>query len=223
MLLDRLKERSWRTRLEGVLTSPAMQQLEEKLSSRDEVGAVVFPPREQMFSAFNSTPFDDVKVVILGQDPYHGPGQAMGLAFSVPDGVRLPPSLRNIFKEIEADIGAIELKGGDLSAWAEQGVFLLNATLSVEEGKAAAHANYGWSILTDEAIIKLSSEREHLVFMLWGNHAQQKRALIDADKHLVLTAVHPSPLSAYRGFFGCNHFSQANDWLIKKNIAPISW
>lgn len=176
-----------------------------------------------IFNAFNLCPFDKVKVVILGQDPYHEIGQAHGLAFSVPEGIALPPSLQNIYKEIESDLNIKVEKNGDLTRWAKQGVLLLNSTLTVEQHRAASHQNFGWEIFTDNVINILSKEKEHLVFILWGSFAIKKSSLIDKAKHLVLTSVHPSPLSAYRGFFGNRHFSKTNNYLSANNIEPINW
>ena len=185
----------------------------------------VFPAQDEIFRALQLTSFDHVKVVLLGQDPYHGAGQAHGLAFSVPDGVKTPPSLRNIFKEICADIyeGADRAMLTDLSRWANQGVLLLNATLTVAEGKAGSHQHLGWQTLTDQIVATLSAERQQLVFLLWGAHAQKKGILVDRDRHLVLETVHPSPLSAYRGFFGCRHFSRANAYLAAHGKKLITW
>ena len=185
----------------------------------------VFPAQDEIFRALQLTSFDHVKVVLLGQDPYHGAGQAHGLAFSVPDGVKTPPSLRNIFKEICADIyeGADRAMLTDLSRWANQGVLLLNATLTVAEGKAGSHQHLGWQTLTDQIVAMLSAERQQLVFLLWGAHAQKKGILVDRDRHLVLETVHPSPLSAYRGFFGCRHFSRTNAYLKQYANDPIIW
>ncbi|MEM7662500.1 MAG: uracil-DNA glycosylase [Pseudomonadota bacterium] len=223
VLKDAFQSDVWRAQLSAAMDAPSFDRLNEALKERQQSGAVVFPPAEQIFAAFNLTPFETVKVVILGQDPYHGADQAMGLSFSVPNGVRSPPSLKNIFKEIEADIGSLSLKNGDLTPWARQGVFLLNTSLTVEEGRPGSHAKLGWSPFTDAAVSALSAGRDHLVFMLWGAHAQKKQVLIDSQKHLVLSAAHPSPLSAYRGFFGCGHFSKANSWLEKQGVAPIVW
>lgn len=183
----------------------------------------VYPPAKYIFNAFDLCPFEKVKVVILGQDPYHEPGQAHGLSFSVPEGIPFPPSLQNIFKEIESDMGYAPLRNGNLERWAKQGVLLLNATLSVQAHQAGSHQNKGWETFTDAVIAQLSKEREHLVFLLWGSYAQRKGAVIDASKHLVLKSVHPSPLSAYRGFFGNHHFSQANAYLAQHGLSPIDW
>lgn len=183
----------------------------------------IFPAGSQIFNAFDQCPFDKVKVVIIGQDPYHGPGQAHGLCFSVNDGVPFPPSLLNIFKEIERDLSIPYPQSGNLTRWAQQGVLLLNATLTVEAHKAGSHQGKGWETFTDAAIRKLATEKQNIVFMLWGSYAQQKGAMIDASKHLVLKSVHPSPLSAYRGFIGCGHFSQANQFLEAKGLDKIHW
>jgi len=182
-----------------------------------------FPPAKLIFNAFDHTPFDKVKVVILGQDPYHNVGQAHGLSFSVNDGILQPPSLMNIFKEIETDLDIPRPISGNLTRWADQGVLLLNATLTVEAHKAGSHQKKGWEKFTDEAIKKLAAQRENVVFLLWGAYAQKKVEFIDESKHLVLKSVHPSPLSAHRGFFGCKHFSQTNEYLKSKNIEPIQW
>lgn len=183
----------------------------------------VYPPAKYIFNAFDLCPFDQVKVVILGQDPYHEPGQAHGLSFSVPEGIALPPSLQNIFKEIENDLGYAPMRHGNLERWAKQGVLLLNATLSVQAHQAGSHQNKGWEQFTDAVIAALSKEREHLVFILWGSYAQRKGAIIDSAKHLVLKSVHPSPLSAYRGFFGNHQFSQANQYLAQHGLSEIDW
>ena len=183
----------------------------------------IFPPGRQIFAAFNATPFNEVKVVILGQDPYHDVGQANGLCFSVNDGIQFPPSLRNIFQEIHNDIGSPIPQSGDLTRWAKQGVLLLNATLTVEAHKAASHQRQGWEQFTDEVISHLSNHRQNLVFILWGSYAISKRSLINPYKHLILTSVHPSPLSAYRGFFGNKHFSKANNYLVEHGKTPITW
>ncbi len=183
----------------------------------------IFPPAAKIFAAFDACPFDHVKVVILGQDPYHDVGQANGLCFSVEPGIPMPPSLINIFKEIKSDIGTEMPENGDLSRWAEQGVLLLNATLTVEAHKAASHQGKGWEEFTDEVIMRLANDRENLVFMLWGSYAIKKGAFIDRNRHLVLTSPHPSPLSAYRGFFGNKHFSKANEYLTLHKKEPITW
>ena len=183
----------------------------------------IFPPGRQIFAAFNSTPFHDVKVVILGQAPYHDVGQANGLCFSVNDGIQFPPSLRNIFKEIESDIGTPVPQSGDLSRWAKQGVLLLNATLTVEAHRAGSHQRHGWEQFTDSVIAHLAEHRDNLVFILWGSYAIGKGAFIDRNRHLVLTSVHPSPLSAHRGFFGNHHFSRTNQYLIEHGKTPIEW
>lgn len=184
---------------------------------------IVFPPSSLIFNAFNLTPFDDVKVVILGQDPYHNIGQAHGLAFSVPDNIQKPPSLINIFKELNQDLGLPIPTHGNLEKWAKEGVLLLNASLTVRAHMAASHAKIGWQHFTDAAIKALSDKKQNLVFILWGNYAIAKENLIDHDKHLILKTVHPSPLSASRGFFGCKHFSKTNEYLVKNNIKPIDW
>ncbi|MBP6356169.1 MAG: uracil-DNA glycosylase, partial [Paludibacter sp.] len=183
----------------------------------------IFPPGNMIFSAFDHCPFDKVKVVIIGQDPYHNDGQAHGLCFSVNTGVDFPPSLINIFKEIERDLGKPTPTSGNLERWAEQGVLLLNATLTVQAHSAGSHQGRGWETFTDAVIRKVAEEKVHVVFMLWGNYAQQKGAVVDGQKHLVLKSVHPSPLSAYRGFIGCGHFSAANNYLIEKGLSPIHW
>lgn len=183
----------------------------------------IFPPAAKIFAAFDACPFDHVKIVILGQDPYHDVGQANGLCFSVEPGIPMPPSLINIFKEIKSDIGTEMPENGDLSRWAEQGVLLLNATLTVEAHKAASHQGKGWEEFTDEVIMRLANDRENLVFMLWGSYAIKKGAFIDRNRHLVLTSPHPSPLSAYRGFFGNKHFSKANEYLTLHKKEPITW
>lgn len=183
----------------------------------------IFPPAKLIFNAFEHTPFDKVKVVILGQDPYHNDRQAHGLSFSVPDGIRQPPSLVNIFKEINKDIGTPIPQSGNLTRWANQGVLLLNATLTVQAHMAGSHQKKGWETFTDAAIHRLAEGRENIVFILWGSYAQKKAAFIDPNKHLILRSVHPSPLSAHNGFFGNNHFSKTNDFLIEKGIEPIQW
>jgi uracil-DNA glycosylase len=220
-------EPSWKARLEDEFSRPYMAALRQLLMERKRAGATIYPPGPQIFNALDSTPFDAVKVVILGQDPYHGPGQAHGLCFSVQEGVPLPPSLINICKEIHDDIGGIENSArpasGSLQGWAEQGVLLLNAVLTVERGQAGAHQGKGWEQFTDRVVSELNQSRDGLVFMLWGSYAQKKGAAIDQNRHLVLKAPHPSPLSAHRGYFGCRHFSKANTWLSKQGIEPIDW
>jgi len=183
----------------------------------------VYPPGPRIFEAFNRTPFSRVKVVLLGQDPYHGPGQAHGLCFSVPEGVAFPPSLQNILKEIESDLAIPYPVSGDLTSWANQGVLLLNATLTVRANQAGSHQGHGWEQFTDAVIGHLSEKRTGLVFMLWGNYARNKRTIIDGTKHCILEAPHPSPLSVYRGFFGCRHFSSANQWLTNAGLSPVDW
>lgn len=214
---------SWLQRLESEFRADYMVALREFLKSEKAQGKIIFPPGKAMFNALNATPFEQVKVVILGQDPYHGPGQAHGLCFSVQRGVATPPSLVNIYKELNADLGLPIPCHGYLQAWAEQGVLLLNATLSVEAGKAGSHQNRGWEQFTDRVIEVLNEQRQHLVFLLWGGYAQKKGRIIDRDKHLVLTAPHPSPLSAHRGFLGCRHFSATNEYLSRNGYSPINW
>lgn len=214
-------ERGWLSAINEEFTKPYFNQLKNFLI--DERGKyVVYPPGNKIFAAFDLTPFDEVKVVILGQDPYHGVGQANGLCFSVADGVRQPPSLINIFKELEEDMGCPRPKSGNLEPWAKQGVFLLNATLTVRANTAGSHQNKGWELFTDSVIKTLSDQKENLVFLLWGNYAKAKTALIDVNKHCVLTAAHPSPL-ARGAFFGSKHFSKTNDFLRQKGIREIEW
>jgi len=202
---------------------PYMQKLRKFLQQEKEQGKVIYPPGSLWFNALNSTPFDKVKVVILGQDPYHGPRQAHGLCFSVQKGIPPPPSLQNIFKEIHNDLGLPIPTHGCLEYWAEQGVLLLNAVLTVEDGKAAAHQSQGWEIFTDAVVAAMNERREHLVFLLWGSYAQKKGALINTQKHCVLQSPHPSPLSAHRGFLGNRHFSACNGYLTSQGIAEIDW
>jgi uracil-DNA glycosylase len=216
-------EASWKARLEDYLRRPDMQALAAFLRAEKASGKRIYPPGPAIFSAFEHTPFDAVRVVVLGQDPYHGPGQAHGLCFSVRPGVRVPPSLENIFKEIQRDLGIARPDHGCLTPWADRGVLLLNSVLTVEEGRAGAHQGKGWEGFTDAAIAALDREREGLVFLLWGSYAQRKGALIDRSRHCVLTSVHPSPLSAHRGFLGCGHFSAANHYLESHGHAPIDW
>jgi len=216
-------EPGWLAQLEPEFDQPYMRQLKQFLLQQKQQGRVVYPASKQIFNAFNSAPLDRVKVVILGQDPYHGPGQAHGLCFSVQPGVALPPSLKNIFKELQRDLQCPPPPNGCLQAWAEQGVLLLNATLTVEQGRAGSHQNQGWEQFTDRAIARLNEARDGVVFMLWGSYAQKKAALLDGQRHLILKAPHPSPLSAHRGFFGCGHFSRANDYLCSRDQTPIDW
>ncbi len=221
---DRLQlEASWKARLGSYFGRPDMQALRDFLVSEKRAGKQIYPPGRQIFAAFEHTPFDAVKVVILGQDPYHGPGQAHGLCFSVQPGVRVPPSLDNIFKEIERDLGVARPDHGCLVPWADRGVLLLNSVLTVERGQAGAHRGRGWEGLTDTAIDTLNREREGVVFLLWGSYAQAKGRLIDASRHLVLRAPHPSPLSAHRGFMGCGHFSSANQYLEEHGQGAVDW
>lgn len=213
----------WQTLLKAEQDKAYMRQLNRFLHEQHKQGKVIYPKQDDVFAAFNESAFDAIKVVILGQDPYHGPEQAHGLCFSVQPQVKIPPSLLNIYKELHTDLDLEIPFHGNLLPWAQQGVFLLNATLTVEAGQAGSHQGQGWEIFTDKAIQLLNDQRQNLVFMLWGSHAQKKGAFIDETKHLVLKAPHPSPLSAYRGFFGCQHFSKANKYLIEHNIAPIDW
>ena len=216
-------EDSWGRVLAPEFNSPGFAALTQFVRHAYASGTV-YPPGRLIFEAFNRTPFDKVKVVILGQDPYHGPNQAHGLCFSVPPNVVVPPSLVNIYKELEWEYGRPFLtRNGDLSSWADQGVLLLNATLTVAAGQAGSHQGRGWEAFTDAVIRHLAAEREHLVFMLWGSYAQRKGAFIDRSRHLVLETAHPSPLSAYRGFFKCNHFRQADDYLRVHGCEPINW
>lgn len=214
---------SWRAVLKKEFESDYFQQLATHIRTEKELGKTIYPPGPLIFQAYNSTPFDRVKVVILGQDPYHGPGQAHGLCFSVPPGVPPPPSLQNIFKELASDLGLRKPDQGDLSHWARQGVFLLNASLTVRAGEPMSHAQIGWARFTDATIRILSEKREHLVFLLWGKFAQEKAALIHENKHLILRAAHPSPLSAHNGFLGSRPFSQTNAYLVNHKIDPIDW
>lgn len=215
-------EESWKRELADEWEKEYFKRLTEFV--RQEYSTKqIFPPGRQIFAAFDSTPFPDVKVVILGQDPYHDVGQANGLCFSVNDGIPFPPSLRNIFKEIESDIGTPIPQSGDLSRWAKQGVLLLNATLTVEAHRAGSHQRRGWEEFTDQVINHLATKRNNIVFILWGSYAIGKGAFIDRNRHLVLTSVHPSPLSAHRGFFGNHHFSRANKYLIEHGKTPIEW
>jgi uracil-DNA glycosylase len=215
-------EDGWKNVLASEFTQDYFAQLKEFLV-HEKMHQKVYPPGNMIFSAFNHTAFDSVKVVIIGQDPYHGPDQAHGLCFSVPDGIKTPPSLRNIYKELVDDIGIEPPQKGDLTNWAKQGVLLLNATLTVRAHQAGSHQKKGWERFTDQAIKSVSDNLEHVVFLLWGAYAQKKAELIDNNKHLILKSVHPSPLSAHRGFLGCKHFSQTNAYLIEKGKKPIDW
>ena len=213
----------WKQALGNEFEQPSMQQLRSFLLEEKAAGKVIYPPGPLIFNAMNSTPLSKVKVVIIGQDPYHGPGQAHGLCFSVQPGVRPPPSLQNIFKEIQRDLGHPIPAHGSLQSWADQGVLLLNAVLTVTQGQAGAHANRGWERFTSRIIDILNEQCEHLVFMLWGSYAQKKGQQIDGTRHRVLKSVHPSPLSAHRGFIGCGHFSAANEYLQAHGREPINW
>ncbi|MEO7923117.1 MAG: uracil-DNA glycosylase [Chitinophagaceae bacterium] len=216
-------EESWKKVLKDEFAKPYFQQIPLHIKTEKSQGKVIYPPGAVIFNAFNTTPFDKVKVVILGQDPYHGPGQAHGLCFSVPYGVPPPPSLVNIFKELQDDVGVPIPNHGNLTHWAEQGVFLLNASLTVRAGEPMSHSKIGWAEFTNTVISKISEERKNVVFLLWGKFAQEKRVLIDESKHCILRSVHPSPLSAYAGFFGCKHFSKTNEYLMRKGIDPVDW
>jgi uracil-DNA glycosylase len=216
-------ERGWKAALSEEFFKPYFQDIKSFLVEEKKRGETIYPAASNIFKAFDQTPFDKVKVVILGQDPYHGPGQAHGLSFSVPRGIAAPPSLQNIFKEIELDLQIPRPAHGDLSSWADQGVLLLNAFLTVRASQPASHSKIGWDNFTDAAIQRLSEWREGIVFMLWGKFAQQKAALIEDNSHLILSAPHPSPFSANRGFFGCNHFSKSNQFLMERGLNPIDW
>ncbi|KZY63842.1 MULTISPECIES: uracil-DNA glycosylase [unclassified Oleiphilus] len=214
---------SWKTIIGEQFTLPYMRELDSFLDSELAAGKTIYPASDLLFSALNATDFEDVRVIILGQDPYHGPNQAHGLSFSVQPGVKIPPSLMNIYKELETDIGCPIPMHGYLQEWAEQGVLLLNAVLTVEQANANAHQGKGWEQFTDAIIRKLNDERENLVFILWGSYAQKKGQFIDTSKHCVLTSVHPSPLSAHRGFFGSQPFSKANRYLEENGVYQIDW
>lgn len=214
---------TWKAVLADEFSKDYMLALKAFLLQRKQSGAVIYPPGSQIFNALDHTPFDKVKVVILGQDPYHGPGQAHGLCFSVQPGVATPPSLQNIYKEIEKDLGIRQPPHGCLLSWAGQGVLLLNSVLTVEAGLAGSHQGKGWELFTDRIIRELNDRREHLVFLLWGSYAQKKGAIINRQKHRVLESPHPSPLSAHRGFFGNRHFSSANSYLAEHGVSPINW
>ena len=215
-------ENSWKEQLRSEFEKPYFSALTDFVRAEYHQ-YTCYPPASLIFNAFNTTPFDQVKVVLLGQDPYHEPNQAHGLCFSVNDGVTFPPSLNNIFKEIHDDVGVDIPSSGNLTRWAQQGVLLLNATLTVRSHQAGSHQRHGWETFTDAVIKCLSDNRDHLVFILWGSYAQSKQSLIDTSRHLVLKTVHPSPLSAYRGFFGCHHFTKTNEYLKMNNIKEINW
>ena len=222
--MDVQMEPSWKAVLKNEFTKPYFQQVVTFLKTEKATGKIIYPPGALIFNAFNQTPFSKLKVVVLGQDPYHGNGQAHGLSFSVPNGIKPPPSLVNIFKEIESDIGiAMPLQYGNLTRWAEQGVLLLNAALTVRANEPFSHANFGWADFTDAVIQKISDEKTGIIFLLWGKFAQAKQILIDETRHFVLKAAHPSPFSAHTGFFGCKHFSKTNEFLVKQGFSPIDW
>ncbi len=214
---------SWKQVLKNEFEKAYFLEIVTFLRTERMAGATIYPPGSLIFNAYNTTPFDQVKVVIIGQDPYHGPGQAHGLSFSVQNGIVTPPSLQNIYKELHTDIGMPIPNHGNLTPWAEQGVLLLNASLTVRANQPMSHAKIGWSGFTDATIATISKEKEKVVFLLWGKFAQEKQVLIDETKHLVLKAAHPSPLSAYNGFFGCRHFSKTNEYLSKNGLSPINW
>jgi uracil-DNA glycosylase len=216
-------ESSWKTVLKSEFDKPYFQNIALHIKTEKEQGKTIYPPGSLIFNAFNTTTFDKVKVVILGQDPYHGPGQAHGLSFSVQTGIPQPPSLMNIFKELNTDLGLAIPPQGNLENWAKQGVLLLNASLTVRANEPMSHAKIGWAAFTDTVIKKISEEKEHVVFILWGKYAQEKIALINAGKHCIIKSAHPSPLSAHNGFFGSRPFSKTNEYLIKNRIDPIDW
>jgi uracil-DNA glycosylase len=221
--MDVQMESSWKAILQKEFSRSYFQQIIAHLKSEKATKAIIFPPGPQIFNGFEKTPFDKLKVVILGQDPYHGPGQAHGLSFSVPDEVKVPPSLVNIFKELKNDIGMAIPATGNLTPWAEQGVLLLNAVLTVRANEPASHAKIGWMDFTNAVIQKISNEKKGIVFLLWGKFAHEKQIFIDATKHHILKAAHPSPFSADKGFFGCKHFSKTNELLMQQGIEPINW
>ena len=216
-------EESWKTVLKNEFSKPYFLEAVTFIKTEKALGKVIYPPGSLIFNAFNTTPFDHVKVVLLGQDPYHGKGQAHGLSFSVQRGVRPPPSLVNIFKELNQDIGIPIPNHGDLTRWATQGVMLLNSCLTVREGEPLSHSKIGWTEFTDAVIGKISSVKKNIVFLLWGKFAQEKQVLIDETRHLVLKAAHPSPYSANNGFFGCRHFSKTNEYLVANGVDPVDW
>ena len=216
-------EGGWKSALKAEFTKPYFIEAVNFLKTEKAAGKIIYPPGSQIFNAFNTTHFDNVKVVLLGQDPYHGKNQAHGLSFSVQKGVMPPPSLVNVFKELKNDIGMAIPGHGDLTHWAEQGVLLLNASLTVRSGEPTSHSKIGWHEFTDAVIRKISDLKQYVVFLLWGKYAQEKQVLINAQKHLILKAAHPSPFSADKGFFGCRHFSKTNTYLIQHGIDPIDW
>ncbi|MEI8280432.1 MAG: uracil-DNA glycosylase [Bacteroidota bacterium] len=216
-------EPGWKALLKTEFDQPYFAEIVSFLKKEKALGKIIYPPGKLIFNAFESTPFDKVKVVILGQDPYHNPGQAHGLSFSVPYGIAAPPSLVNIFKEIQSDLGLPIPNHGNLEKWAAQGVLMLNASLTVEAHNPMSHSKIGWHHFTDDVIRIISKNKDHVVFILWGRFAQSKEVLIDKTKHLILASAHPSPLSAYNGFFGCKHFSKTNTWLQQHSIQPIDW
>lgn len=216
-------ESSWKSVLSNEFNQDYFKDIKQFILNERDKGKEVYPPGKSMFNAFNLTPFNQVKVVIIGQDPYHGPGQAHGLSFSVPTGIKTPPSLQNIYKEIQNDLGLAIPNHGNLESWATQGVLLLNAVLSVNANEPASHKAAGWENFTNAVIYYLSQQKSNLVFMLWGRFAQEKELLIDSNKHLILKAAHPSPFSAHQGFMGCKHFSKTNAYLIQNGISPINW
>ncbi len=216
-------ESSWKELLKDEFQNSYFLQIIAHLKTEKASNKIIYPLGSLIFNAFNKTPFNKIKVVLLGQDPYHNPEQAMGLSFSVPDGIKIPPSLQNIYKELKQDIGIKIPNNGNLTSWAEQGVLLLNSVLTVRENEPASHCKIGWMNFTDAIIKKISDEKTGIIFLLWGNFAKEKQMFIDATKHHVLRAAHPSPLSAYNGFFGCKHFSRTNELLIQQGIDPIDW
>jgi len=220
--MDILSEPGWKSVLSEEFSKDYYKKL-QLFVQQEYKNYAIYPPRSLVFNAFLKCPFKSLKVVIIGQDPYHGKGQANGLSFSVNDGVRIPPSLRNIFKELKNDTGKQIPKSGDLTSWASQGVLMLNAVMTVREGKAGSHSKKGWETFTDAVIREINNQKDHIVFILWGNYAIKKGTIIDRQKHLVLTSVHPSPLSASRGFFGNNHFSSTNKYLVQYGMKPIKW
>ena len=221
--MDVKMEPSWKQALSNLFEKPYFIQIATHIKTERATHTVIYPKGSLIFNAFNLTPYDKLKVVILGQDPYHNPNQAMGLSFSVPNGVKIPPSLMNIYKELQKDIGMPIPTTGNLTKWAEQGVLLLNAALTVRENEPASHAKIGWMNFTNDIIQHISNHKNGIVFLLWGNFAHQKQIYIDATKHKILKAAHPSPLSAHNGFFGCKHFSLTNEYLVKNHLDPIDW